>query len=137
MSQKSCKNHHDSAGTGLFTRMKYINDWRYSVLNIRRSVLDQFIRRHPLTPMMSTALPQHPWSVRYVYLRFLFFFFRTLGRAQILVRGHWRAKLDDGVSVKQSTIPSRDKGRNIEVELYTPSGYDSTKPTPVVVNFHG
>jgi len=46
-------------------------------------------------------------------------------------------QIHQGVVRKSIAIPSRDKGRNIIVHLYQPAGYESIKPRPVLVNWHG
>jgi acetyl esterase/lipase len=84
---------------------------------------------------MSTPLPKHPFGLRYIYLLLLVGFFRT-----IVVFARWllsKHVIHDGVTVKYITVPSRDKGRHIKVHMYQPFKYDSTKPAPVLINFHG
>ncbi|KIM86164.1 hypothetical protein PILCRDRAFT_5214, partial [Piloderma croceum F 1598] len=51
----------------------------------------------------------------------------------------WRSTMKpiDDSAFQSIAVPSRDKGRNIKVHLHQPEGYDSTKPTPVLVNWHG
>jgi len=46
-------------------------------------------------------------------------------------------QVHEDITFQSITVPSRDKGRNIKVHLHRPEGYDSTKPTPVLVNWHG
>jgi acetyl esterase/lipase len=81
-------------------------------------------------------LARHPFGWRYIYLRLLAGLIRafTIPAQWLSIRKH---KIHQGVVFKSTTIPSRDKGRNIKVHLYQPAGYDSTKPTPVLVNWHG
>ncbi|KAF7967799.1 hypothetical protein HWV62_32987 [Athelia sp. TMB] len=81
-------------------------------------------------------LQRHPWGFNYLRLRFLAFLLRALvypgTRAKIR-----RQTMVEGVTCKRITVPSRDAGRSIVVDVYSPDHYDSTKPMPVMVNMHG
>ena len=79
-------------------------------------------------------LARHAFGWRYIYLRLYAGLLRLIA---ILWFGLLKQKIHQGVIFKSITVPSRDKGRNIKVHLYQPAGYDNTKPTPVLVNWHG
>jgi enterochelin esterase-like enzyme len=81
-------------------------------------------------------LPKHPLGWNYIYLRLLAFLIRSSSATAQLIASV-KHKIPEGVILKHITIPSRDKGRDIKVHVYEPVGYDSTKPTPVLVNWHG
>jgi hypothetical protein len=56
------------------------------------------------------------------------------------IPGLWLSKknrIRDGVELQSITVPSRDKGRIIKVDLYLPEGYDSRHPTPALIHWHG
>lgn len=82
------------------------------------------------------SFAKHCWSFYYIYLRLLTGLLRC-----IAAPGRWadkrRQMLAEGAVYKRIQVPSRDAGRSIKVDLYQPPDYDSTKPTPVLVNMHG
>jgi len=87
---------------------------------------------------MSTKLARHPFGLHYIYLRLSVGFLRSIVTlTRWLAQGRSYHKLPDGVTCKHITVPSRDNGRHIKVHLYQSPGYDNTKSTPVLVNFHG
>ncbi|KAF7964879.1 hypothetical protein HWV62_1951 [Athelia sp. TMB] len=43
----------------------------------------------------------------------------------------------EGVVYVQTTVPSREEGRSITVDIYRPAGQDTTRPAAVLVNMHG
>lgn len=83
-----------------------------------------------------TSLAKHAWSWQYLHLKLFVTLLRTIATPM-----HWLGKrmhkLLDGAVCRHISVPSRDDGRSIRVELYEATGYDSTKPTPVLVNMHG
>lgn len=81
----------------------------------------------------------HPFTLRYIYLRSFFTVFRLLlGTIQwINLNITHRQPLKDGVTRKRIYVPSREKGRDIKVDLYIPAGYDDSKRGPVLINLHG
>ena len=82
------------------------------------------------------SLPKHSFGWHYIYLCLFAGLIRSIAMlAQWLSIREY--KIHEGVVVKRIAVPSRDKGRNIKVHLYQPAGYDSTKPTPALINFHG
>lgn len=82
------------------------------------------------------SLAKHSWSFSYIYLRLSAGLLRCISApAEWVVKR--RQILAEGVMYKRIQVPSRDEGRIIKVDLYQPPGYDSTKPTPVLVNMHG
>jgi len=81
------------------------------------------------------SLAKHLFGWHYMYLRLMVGFLRLL-TALVQLRSTEK-QLNEGITFQSITVPSRDKGRNIKVHLYRPEGYDSTKPTPVLVNWHG
>jgi hypothetical protein len=87
-----------------------------------------------LTTMPS--LPKHSFGWHYIYLRLFVGLIRSIAMPAQWLRIR-KYKIHEGVVVKKIAVPSRDKGRNIKVHLYQPAGYDSTKPTPALINFHG
>jgi len=80
------------------------------------------------------SLAKHPLGWHYIYLRLIVGFLRLL---TALAQRRSTKQLDEGIAFQSITVPSRDKERNIKVHLHRPEGYDSTKPTPVLVNWHG
>ena len=85
---------------------------------------------------MPSALPKHPFGLRYIYYRVFFAVLRSI--IYLLKWNSFRnLKIPDGVVRKRILIPSRERGRSIKVDVYKPSGYDRTKPNAVVINFHG
>ena len=79
-------------------------------------------------------LARHPFGWRYFYLRLYAALFRSIATPMLWLL---RKRIHQGVVCNDITVPSRDKGRSIKVHLYQPAGYDGTKPTPVLVNWHG
>lgn len=77
-------------------------------------------------------LPHHPLTLHYIYLKVMISILRFF--AWLFMP---KLTMHVGVDVETSTIPSREKGRNIKVLIYTPFGYDKTQKVPVLVNFHG
>jgi poly(3-hydroxybutyrate) depolymerase len=83
-----------------------------------------------------TTMPSHSFGWYYIYLRLFAGLIRSIAMPSQWL-GMRKYKIPEGVVVKRIAVPSRDKGRNIEVHLYQPAGHDSTKPTPALINFHG
>jgi acetyl esterase/lipase len=81
-------------------------------------------------------MPSHSFGWYYIYLRLFAGLIRSIAMPSQWL-GMRKYKIPEGVVVKRIAVPSRDKGRNIEVHLYQPAGHDSTKPTPALINFHG
>jgi len=78
------------------------------------------------------SLAKHPFW-RYIFLRIMAGLIRL-----VMIPERWRPRrLHEGVIFKIITVPSRDTGRDIKVHLYQPADRDSTKPAPVLVNWHG
>lgn len=83
-------------------------------------------------------LARHPFGLRYIKLCLFVFLIRVLNRlSQPLTIGSRKQKNAQGVVRKRINIPSRDKGRSIDVEVYLPPGYDGSKLSPALVNLHG
>ena len=84
------------------------------------------------------SLARHPFGLHYIYLRLFVGLIRSLSTlVQWFSRKQQVHDGVDGVKFRSITVPSRDKGRNIKVHLYQPEHYTSTKPTPVLINWHG
>ena len=81
------------------------------------------------------SLAKHPFDWHYIHLWLMTGLMRLFAIPQ-----QWRSRsrrLHEGVLFKIITVPSRDTGRDIQVHLYQPANRDNTKPTPVLVNWHG
>ena len=79
------------------------------------------------------SLAQHPFGWHYIFIRLMTAFMRLAVKPMQRRLG----LLHEGVIFKIITVPSRDTGRDIKVHLYQLADRDSTKPTPVLVNWHG
>ena len=104
-------------------------------LSCHFKVFAEFLVRSDLAKCIMPPLAKHPLGWHYIYLRLIVGYLRL-----VVALMQWRStkkKVDEGIAFQSITVPSRDKGRNIEVHLHRPEGYDSTKPTPVLVNWHG
>ena len=83
-----------------------------------------------------SPLPKHPFSWRYIFLRICAVLLRSIATPTQRLRAQ-KLKIHQGVIFKNITVPSRDKGRHIQVHIYQPASYDPTKPTPVLIHWHG
>lgn len=85
---------------------------------------------------MSKNLPKHTPSPRYSVLKL----FAATVRS-VTVPAQWfasrRPKMHEGVVFERMSVPSREDGREIRVDVYRPPGYDIQKRRPVVLNLHG
>lgn len=83
-------------------------------------------------------LEKHAWTFRYMYTQLVVSLIRAIvvAPAQWL-RGMRTQSLPAGVLSRRITLPSRDVGRLIKVDIYEPSYYDKNIATPVLINLHG
>ncbi|KAF7967806.1 hypothetical protein HWV62_15070 [Athelia sp. TMB] len=85
-----------------------------------------------------SVLAQHPWSWQYIRLKLSATLFRTVGAIQVFLGAKLGPTIPlKGVVVNHTSFPSRDKGRDIIVHIYTPEGFDTSQPRPVLINMHG
>ncbi|KZP34273.1 alpha/beta-hydrolase [Athelia psychrophila] len=79
---------------------------------------------------------EHPWSTQYVQLKLAATLSRIVGGTITWLHIIGGAPLK-GIASKRVAFPSRDRGRDIAVDIYTPEGCDTSQPRPVLVNMHG
>jgi hypothetical protein len=82
------------------------------------------------------SLAQHPFGWHYIFIRLMTGLIR-LAVKPMQRRARRLGLIHEGVTFTIMTVPSRDTGRDIKVHLYQSAGRVSTKPAPVLVNWHG
>ncbi|KZP26903.1 alpha/beta-hydrolase [Athelia psychrophila] len=83
-----------------------------------------------------SSLAKHAWGLQYLHMKLFAILMRSI-TMPFQWLGNRMHNLLDGAVCRRIFVPSRDDGRFIEVKLHEATGYDSTKPTPVLVNIHG
>lgn len=79
---------------------------------------------------------EHPWSIQYIQLKLAVTLFRIVGKAVAWVWMLITSQPLKGIVCERVAFPSRDKGRDIKVDIYMPEGCDTSQPRPVLVNIH-
>lgn len=83
-------------------------------------------------------LGKHAWTSRYVCTQLMVSFIRAIVLAPVQwLRSMQAQPLPASVLSRRITVPSRDVGRLIKVDIYEPVNYDKRIATPVLINLHG
>ncbi|KAL8292389.1 hypothetical protein RQP46_001001 [Phenoliferia psychrophenolica] len=80
----------------------------------------------------------HPLSLEYLWLKLVALLLRaTVAWTYRSEIPNQRALIPAGVSVSRVNVPSRDKGRSIDVDVYSRETMGASGPRAVHLNFHG
>lgn len=82
-------------------------------------------------------LEKHAWTSRYVCAQLVVSLIRAIVLAAQWLRIMRVQPLPAGVLSRRITVPSRNVGRLIKVDIYEPVSYDKKVATPVLINLHG